>query len=110
MAFGKQTARRIGDAAPAVSVVAIPYELLSAALRAKAKRFIRDQFVRREPIMQLRNLHLAWPDACLLVALPRRLLGHLIAGVPPHRSGLRSVRCVGTPRLRANLGGRIGPV
>ena len=72
MALAQQAARRVGDDLAAVGVVAVADELLGAALRAQAERFVADQLVLREAVVQFDDVDVLRADAGGLVDLPRR--------------------------------------
>ncbi len=57
VALRKQTARGVGHVAAAVGVVCVFDELCRAANRAKPKRFVADELVVSQAIVQLDDLH-----------------------------------------------------
>ena len=79
MPLTQQAARRVDDISAAIAVVAVVDEPGSATFRAEAKRFIGDQFVLREAVVQLHHVNLFRPDSGLLIDTCRRPFRHRIA-------------------------------
>ena len=63
MAFGQQSTRRIGDDFSAESVIASFDERFRGSVRAQAQRFVGDQFVLGEAVMQLGDIKIFGSDA-----------------------------------------------
>ena len=69
MALGQQAAGGVGDVLAAVGVLAVPDELLGAALGTQADGFVGEQLVGGEAVVQLDDLDILGTEAGFLVQL-----------------------------------------
>src|SRR6185503_9939915 len=76
VALGEQAARRVGDELAAVGVVAVPDELLGAALGAQPERLVGEQLVGGEAVVELDHVDVLGAHSALLVDLFGSLRGH----------------------------------
>ncbi len=79
MTLGKQSARRIGHHPAAVGVLTVPDKLFSTALGRQPERFVGDEFVGGETVVQFAHLHILGPEAGLFVNSVGGVLRHVVA-------------------------------
>ena len=100
VALAQQATRGVGDGAPAVGVVTVQHKLLGPALGAQAQRFIAQQLVVGEAVVQLNHGDLTRVNAGLRVDRTRRTLGHVAAHKAFHGGRVERFLGVGDHGLR----------
>lgn len=79
MSLRDETSARIDHVLSAVRVVAFEHHLGRLADLAQSERFVRDELVGAEAIVQLNHLNVARLHACVVERSLRRQLAHLVA-------------------------------